>query len=390
MMNLHICTGRNYYRRRGKSVSTPKSTLWDLEPHTRAKHEILRRYLGAWMSIIGSTFEKWVYVDGFSGPGRYSNNEEGSPLIALKTAMGLKLMYSRGPIFCFHEQNAERLQCLRQNIADISIPSRFRVFLEQGDFSDKYKPTDSRYCDNNRKPFPTFAFLDPFGFSGVPFSKVEEILSHDRCEVFINFSIDSINRFIGHPNDATCGHIIDAFGSQECVEIAKNALGRAYSLRNHYAERLGTIARHVRHFEMRTKGGKLSYYLFFATNHRLGHIRMKEAMLKVGGTAFGYSAVEGPDQLELFVANAPEQVADSLLKRYDQSECSYLKMRAYIEDDTDHLKRHLDAALKRLEQDGKITVTRQGSGRTRLSFKDGDRIDFKPPMNQQLSLFLNE
>lgn len=29
-------------------MPAPKTTLWPLEPHTRAKHEILRRYLEAW------------------------------------------------------------------------------------------------------------------------------------------------------------------------------------------------------------------------------------------------------------------------------------------------------------------------------------------------------
>src|SRR5258707_139178 len=33
-------------------MAAPRATRWQLEPHTRAKHEILKRYLQAWMVIL--------------------------------------------------------------------------------------------------------------------------------------------------------------------------------------------------------------------------------------------------------------------------------------------------------------------------------------------------
>jgi three-Cys-motif partner protein len=48
-----------------------KSTRWPLEPHTRIKHEILRRYLEAWLPIVGKHNSRILYLDGFAGPGRY-------------------------------------------------------------------------------------------------------------------------------------------------------------------------------------------------------------------------------------------------------------------------------------------------------------------------------
>jgi three-Cys-motif partner protein len=66
----------------------PKTTIWDLEPHTAAKHEILRRYVQAWAPILSQgNFPHLVFVDGFAGPGRYSKGEEGSPVIALKAVI---------------------------------------------------------------------------------------------------------------------------------------------------------------------------------------------------------------------------------------------------------------------------------------------------------------
>ena len=40
-------------------MSAPKTILWAMDDHTRAKHEILRRYLDAWLPIM--TTYNWVY-----------------------------------------------------------------------------------------------------------------------------------------------------------------------------------------------------------------------------------------------------------------------------------------------------------------------------------------
>ena len=44
----------------------PKTTIWELEPHTAAKHEILRRYLQAWAPILSQgNFPHLVFVENF-------------------------------------------------------------------------------------------------------------------------------------------------------------------------------------------------------------------------------------------------------------------------------------------------------------------------------------
>jgi hypothetical protein len=56
-------------------------TVWEMEPHTQAKHDILSGYLSAWLPIMSKYNERLVYVDGFAGPGVYTNGEPGSPII---------------------------------------------------------------------------------------------------------------------------------------------------------------------------------------------------------------------------------------------------------------------------------------------------------------------
>src|SRR6266404_8142206 len=59
--------------------------LWNAEPHTLAKIEIVRRYLFLWFLILGSQNARLAYIDGFAGPGRYLNSDQGSPIAALTT-----------------------------------------------------------------------------------------------------------------------------------------------------------------------------------------------------------------------------------------------------------------------------------------------------------------
>lgn len=65
-------------------MTTPRSVLWALDPHTTAKHRLLRAYLDRWLPIMATYQEKLLLVDGFAGPGRYAGGEDGSPLIMLK------------------------------------------------------------------------------------------------------------------------------------------------------------------------------------------------------------------------------------------------------------------------------------------------------------------
>ena len=61
------------------------STIWSIDPHTEAKHDILRKYLDAWLPIITRWNGRVLYIDGFAGPGEYIGGRDGSPIIAIKS-----------------------------------------------------------------------------------------------------------------------------------------------------------------------------------------------------------------------------------------------------------------------------------------------------------------
>jgi three-Cys-motif partner protein len=89
-------------------MATPKDTVWDIEPHTLAKHQILKNYLQAWFPILGKYSSRIIYLDGFSGPGRYSKGEPGSPIIALMTALDHKSILWGEIFFFFIDDRKDR------------------------------------------------------------------------------------------------------------------------------------------------------------------------------------------------------------------------------------------------------------------------------------------
>src|SRR5438067_10017963 len=85
-------------------VAVPKDTIWPIEPHTSAKHQILRKYLDAWLPILGAYNKRIVYVDGFAGPGRYTGGEPGSPIVALEAALTHQAKLPGELVFLFIEK----------------------------------------------------------------------------------------------------------------------------------------------------------------------------------------------------------------------------------------------------------------------------------------------
>lgn len=360
-------------------MATPKETLWELDPHTTAKHEILRRYLAAWFPILGTYHSRIVYIDGFSGPGRYKNGEPGSPLIALDVALNHRRSTAGKIVFWFIEERDDRLAHLKQELAAVRVPAHFKVTAESGRFHEKFGSVLGSIEADKNVLAPTFAFIDPFGFSGIPFSLIERLLGHKRCEAFITFMVDAINRFLEHPEDKVVRHIVEAFGGHEAVKIAKGPGDRIVKLRELYQSKLSTVAKYVRFFEMRDRQDRTQYYLFFATNSDKGHVKMKEAMWKVDPDGdFHFSDATNPGQLVLFEADPTSVLATQLRNEFrTKGTITGLTVRTFVENQTAYIKKHMTSALKQEEGSGHLRgdeFKTDGKRRRANTFPDETRL----------------
>lgn len=77
------------------------------------------------------------------------------------------------------------------------------------------------------------------------------------------------------------------------------------------------MADYVRYFEMRDRNDRTQYCLFFASNHELGHLKMKEAMWKVDPDGdFRFSDATNPNQLVLFEADPTALLLEELRREF--------------------------------------------------------------------------
>jgi hypothetical protein len=194
--------------------------------------------------------------------------------------------------------------------------------------------------------------------------------------------VDSINRWLTHPDENIRAHIADTFGAEEAVSIAFGTGDRAEGLKNLYHRQLRRAAKFVRYFEMRDRDNRIVYYLFFATNNPLGHLKMKEAMWKVDPMGdFTFSDATDPNQALLFNAPSTTPLAGALAAKFKGiGQFPVQRVEAYVIDDTAYLRKHMGEALMQLETDGKLKVAENKT--------DGKKRRAKTFPNEALITFL--
>lgn len=260
-------------------MATPTTILWDRDPHTEAKHRILRRYLQAWFEIISSAFPACSYVDGFSGPGEYRRGEDGSPIIALQVAHESQVLRTRDLRFVFLEEDARRAAHLRQRVVarqpDGGWPRRSRIVVEEGACATQLEPILER---EKCWGMPIFALLDQFGGGDVPYPLVQRIATNTSSEVMVTLAPAFFTRFVNVLPEVGD----EVFGSAEWRRVAEQPSNRKHAfIAEAYRSSLFRAGfQFVLSFEMVDEGGR-PLYLIFGTNSRVGLSRMKDAMWKV-------------------------------------------------------------------------------------------------------------
>jgi len=363
-------------------MTKPIETLWEIEPHTKAKHEILQRYLGAWFPILGSKIPKIVYIDGFCGPGKYKGGEDGSPVIAVKEALKHTSILSKSDVFfLFIDERPDRIEHLKTELSSLNPPKNFHPDARVNEFENTLTQILDNLNQQGRQLAPTFAFIDPFGFKGAPFSLVQRLLDNPRTEVFINIMIDFINRFAEHPMSTDRQYIKDLLGvSEEEINKVTSSSDRILAFRQLYQDKLKQHANFVRFFEMRDHRNKVIYYLFFASNHPLGHAKMKEAFWKVDcQSGFTFSDRTDPNQPVLFDLEPSIDLALQIKKYFAGSTQLSDTVITYIVDETPYTESHCKKALVYLENAAELTVEpnkTDGNKRRKASFPNGVVIHF--------------
>lgn len=193
-----------------------------LQEHSRRKHKILREYFFSYVltrcQLPRQEQFRLAVVDGFSGAGRYSRGEAGSPLIVLEEleraidAINTKRTASDLPsisIQCLLVLNdatpgvtgllQENLAPLLQHLRTERDQLQVRVEYLTEEFEAAY-PRIRASLQSNR--FKSVLFnLDQCGHSSVQKSTIIDIMrSFPAAEIFYTFAIESLIAFLQQSN----------------------------------------------------------------------------------------------------------------------------------------------------------------------------------------------
>ena len=359
-------------------MSHKKDTLWAAPPHTVAKITMLRKYLRVWFEILGRRAngrDVW-YIDGFAGPGEYTDYPDGSPIAAIKAGDdALKVLGSMvGAIHCvFIEEDRRRFANLQGRLDRESTNAKIRRYPILGTFV--HGMTDVRKLAGN--PFdsnaPTFAFLDPFGPEGLPFALVRELLALPGCEVLVNVDSDGIGRIYRAGGWANHRVLLnEAFGDssweRELEGVAQLPVA-IMKIVNLYKRKLRTLVPYAYTFEMRGRGGAFDYHLAFASQHHLGLEKMKEVMKQIDQTGAYCFSDANVNQHILFREDDLPTYADQTTRHFAGQRVSWKETNDYALNET--IFTNARKVLAFLEKVGRIDVTAPNyPQRKRFTFPD--------------------
>jgi three-Cys-motif partner protein len=371
---------------RQRDVPDDADEKWYLNKHSEAKHEILRRYLGAWLAILGQgrggrRWNELILVDGFAGRGRYMGGEPGSPKIMFDRAVEvMNDELAKSVLIRCAEPNEGNFAHLQEVCSELTHP-KVRIVPTQESFVEIGTHL-VEWAERESHPPPIFVMVDPFGVRGVPLELLERLLKIDRLEVLLTFMVRDPSRFLMEENyEEPLTALFGGDAWRTCIDAPDRP--KCLMLRFQEVVRERGIAKHALPFtvyedERRT----VLYYLVHLTNSDLGMREMKDAMVaKSGDMTFWPVTIKNPDQLELEVAEEKPfpTLQATLRERYSGQTMTFEELlnKDYPRGDA-WVEKHYRAAVKGMEsgdEPGAVILreepkTPKGRPATRLTLPD--------------------
>lgn len=343
-------------------MAVPTGVLWERDPHTAAKHTLLRRYLSAWFPIMANQFRSdgITFLDGFAGPGEYTNSQESSPAIAMAQAMrGEVASYGASTRLVFIENDRRRADhlagLLEARFPAASRPSGMKVRVCQGKCADLY---EKAIADVDGWSGPLFANLDGWGVD-TNYEIVRRVAQQKSSEVLVTFQDQFFIRFADGEQEA--GERVFGDSSWRQVDHLATPEKKPFLL-GLYTQRLHSAGfPHVLTFEMIDELGH-SLYLFFGTTNEVAVRKFKDGLWEVDGIA-GQKFRDPRDLNQLsFDILQPDftPLKKGILGRLDERDHTMAELCRYALLDTIYKDTHVKPVVDDLLLEHKIEMPRTG------------------------------
>lgn len=344
-----------------RRVATPKDTVWPRDGHTGAKHDLLRRYLQAWVPILLRWNSRVTYAEGFSGPGVYEAGEPGSPIIALQTFCQYpEALAGRQAHLVLVEERKDRADRLQAELALASthmpaLPAGLRIHpVVAGDCADVLAEALNA-CDAPGNPM--FVVLDSYGGPDIPFTLLQLVARNKSSEVLLTFQPQFLTRH--GQRDAHMANGDAAFGGTHWQGVFAQPSDRKLNyLVDAYKQSLRLAGfEHSLAFEMQDEGGH-ELWLLFATSNVRGVEKMKDSMWAVDPVhGVRYRDPRDPDQMLLEIETTPyaAPLKRILLARLAEGAQTLDELRDWTNLKTVYKKGQVLSAVRSLIGSGRVS-----------------------------------
>ena len=337
-------------------MAVPTGILWERDLHTAAKHTLLRRYLSAWFPIMASQFRDLgiTFFDGFAGPGKYTNAQDSSPVIAVEQALRSDVTcYGTQTRLVFIEDHRGRAEHLRRHLADrfphANSQPDLVIRVHHGKCADLFEQAIGEVGGWGG---PVFANLDGWG-ADADYEIVQRVAQQPSSEVLVTFEDQFFIRFAKGEQEA--GERVFGHSEWRRVDGLPTAEKKRFLLEL-YREGLHSAGfRYVLTFEMIDEGGH-SLHLFFGTTNKVAVRKFKDALWKVDGVSGQrFRDPRDPSQLSFDMQHPDFTPLESrILELLGEREHSMAELREHALLETIYLETHVKPVVDRLIDERKV------------------------------------
>jgi three-Cys-motif partner protein len=160
---------------------------------SQVKDRIVSDYVNCYLNTVPRLNKPIVLVDSFSGPGRFGDGTDGSPLLICKAITDR--LGSNAPMSCiFADTRIAHRTALSENL---------RPYIEAGLCGAPFGSCDEAiaHAIDRFRTSTVFFYLDPYGIKDLDFEMVRQIYERNprqSTEVLINFNFRTFMRMSGN------------------------------------------------------------------------------------------------------------------------------------------------------------------------------------------------
>jgi three-Cys-motif partner protein len=214
---------------------------------TRIKHLVLEKYLERFARIVGSHWERILYIDGFSGPWNTVSDDfkDSSFAIALR-----ELRAARDTVRQIHKKEL-RIQCVFLEKDPAAFEKLHSYATQQTDAEvtalnlpfEEAIPKLVQIAEASKKGRFPFILIDPKGWKGFSMELIAPLIRVRPCEVLVNFMTSHIQRFIEDERDGLKASFKRLFGDDSYEARIEGSEGQARedAIVAAYADRLAAV-----------------------------------------------------------------------------------------------------------------------------------------------------